>query len=153
DEEREAPTAGVEQGEGHGAEREDLDERIEADEQCRPRLASLFEREKREQDERRDEPVALGVLHREQQVEVEDRQGQRCLAVGQQTPHGVPDEQRVQETPDQERRRERQHRQRGEQQRERGAVLVEVEVLVGVGGVQVAVREQVRRRRAEHLEV
>src|SRR5207248_8303461 len=109
----------------------------------------LFEREKREQDERRDEAVALGVLHREQHLEVDERQGQGRLAVGEQAPHRVPEQQRVQETPDQERRCERQGRQRGEQQRERGAVLVEVEVLLGVGGVQVAMREQVRRRRAK----
>src|SRR4029077_10345380 len=57
------------------------------------------------------------------------------------------------ETPDQERGRKGQGGEGGEQQRERGAVLVEIEVLVGVGGVQVAVREQVHRRGAEHLEV
>src|SRR5439155_27342672 len=72
---------------------------------------------------------------------------------GEQAPHGVPEQQRVEETPDQERRREWQRGKGREQQREGGAVLVEVEVLVGVGGVQVAVRQQVHRRGAEHLEV
>src|SRR5256886_8420712 len=136
-----------------GAEREDLDECIEADQERRPRLASLFEREEREQDERRHEPVALGVLHREQHFQIDERQGRSRLAVGEQAPHGVPEQQRVEETPDQERRREWQRRKGGEQQRERRAVLVEVEVLVGVGGVQIAVRQQGHRRGAEHLEV
>src|SRR5229473_768013 len=50
-------------------------------------------------------------------------------------------------------KRGRQRGERREQQRERGAVLVVVEVLLGVGGVQVTVREQVRRGGAEHTEL
>src|SRR5437867_11533813 len=112
-----------------------LDERVHADERRRAPLPSLLERDEREDQERGHEGVALAVLHREQHLEVHERQGDRRRPLGEESVERVPQEQRVEQAPAQERERARQVGERREQQREGRAVLVEVEVLLRVRGV------------------
>src|SRR4029077_13409057 len=71
----------------------------------------------------------------------------------QQPVQRVPQQQTVEQGPAQKRKRERQVGERREQQREGRAVLVEVEVLLGVRGVQVATGEQVEASRTKDAEV
>src|SRR5207249_12297096 len=110
---------------------EQLDRRAQRDLRRRFELAPSLAREEGEDHQGRDQRVALPVLHREQDLEVEQGEGQRGRALGEEAVERVPEQERVEQAPAEERQREREVRQRREQQRERRAVLVVVEMLLG----------------------
>src|SRR5204862_6376894 len=108
--------------------------------------ASL-ERNKRQDHQRRHERVALAVLQCQERLEVQECERDGRLALRQESAQRVPQQQLVEQSAAQKRERERQIGAGREQHSEGRAVLVEIEVLFRVGGVQIPTGEQVEARR------